>query len=174
MAKDQPKNQSTPETEGGVTDPKEIYGITDRDLLFDCPHCGKNFVIDQQAAGSAFSCPECERDIEIPPLETLMSAASQATPEVQEDMDDAINGTDGRVLELQHELNQAHEEIALLKTEIEELRFRRRFLEKEKSKHAKLVEDINSQVRILRASLDQISETLNDSGKIGRDTQQID
>ena len=53
--------------------PDDQYGITEDDLVFDCPFCGRNFVIDQQAAGRSFPCPGCGKDIEIPTIEALAS-----------------------------------------------------------------------------------------------------
>jgi predicted RNA-binding Zn-ribbon protein involved in translation (DUF1610 family)/FtsZ-binding cell division protein ZapB len=160
-----PPPSQPPESDSGS---ENAYGITDHDLVFDCPHCGRNFVIDQRAAGRAFPCPECEREIEIPPLEELLESGNGG-PSAEE----AANNADGHVLQLQHELDQAHEEISTLKTEIEELRFRRRYLEKEKAEHARLVEDLNEQVAIMRASLDQMAESLRATEKTARDTQQI-
>ncbi len=161
---------SSPSPEDGL-DAGNSYEITDHDLMFDCPHCGWNFVIDQQAAGRAFPCPKCEQEIEIPPLDVLEKEAAEATTNDQEEP--AINGADGRVLQLQHELDRAHEEIFTLKTEIDELRFRRRYLEKDKADNARMIEDVNEQVLIMKASLDQIVESLRVCEKNVRDTQEI-
>ena len=33
--------------------------IRDTDIVFDCPHCGKNLVIDYRGAGLQINCSEC-------------------------------------------------------------------------------------------------------------------
>ena len=166
--------------------PDDQYAITEDDLVFDCPFCGRNFVIDKQAAGRTFPCPGCDRDIEIPPIEDLLSnnndddhdepddeTNSESPDNLDANDQNELEEEDVRVLDLQHALDQAHEEISMLKSEIDELRFRRRFLEKEKAENARMVEDLNDQLRILRATMDQMTDTLRSTEKRPRDTQQI-
>lgn len=40
--------------------------IRDTDIVFDCPHCGKNLVIDYRGAGLQISCTECGRNVLVP------------------------------------------------------------------------------------------------------------
>ena len=37
----------------------ESAEIRDTDIVFDCPHCGKNLVIDYRGAGLQINCSEC-------------------------------------------------------------------------------------------------------------------
>ena len=34
--------------------------------MFDCPHCGKNLVIDYRGAGLQISCSDCGKDVLVP------------------------------------------------------------------------------------------------------------
>ena len=40
--------------------------IRDTDIVFDCPHCGKNLVIDYRGAGLQISCSECGESVLVP------------------------------------------------------------------------------------------------------------
>jgi Zn finger protein HypA/HybF involved in hydrogenase expression len=41
--------------------------ITQRDILFECPACGKNLVVDQSAEGLIVDCPQCHTSVIVPP-----------------------------------------------------------------------------------------------------------
>ena len=40
--------------------------IRDTDIVFDCPHCGKNLVIDYRGAGLQISCSQCGKEVLVP------------------------------------------------------------------------------------------------------------
>ena len=40
--------------------------IRDTDIVFDCPHCGKNLVIDYRGAGLEINCSECGQSVLVP------------------------------------------------------------------------------------------------------------
>ena len=40
--------------------------IRDTDIVFDCPHCGKNLVIDYRGAGLQINCCECGEPVLVP------------------------------------------------------------------------------------------------------------
>ena len=40
--------------------------IRDTDIVFDCPHCGKNLVIDYRGAGLQITCSECGESVLVP------------------------------------------------------------------------------------------------------------
>ena len=52
---DVPVRENTEETE-----------IRDTDIVFDCPHCGKNLVIDYRGAGLQINCSECGEPVLVP------------------------------------------------------------------------------------------------------------
>ena len=40
--------------------------IRDTDIVFDCPHCGKNLVIDYRGAGLQINCSDCGKSVLVP------------------------------------------------------------------------------------------------------------
>ena len=40
--------------------------IRDTDIVFDCPHCGKNLVIDYRGAGLQINCSACGESVLVP------------------------------------------------------------------------------------------------------------
>ena len=54
MADDQ-----TEEMEVTIREDVDEAEIRDTDIVFDCPHCGKNLVIDYRGAGLQINCSSC-------------------------------------------------------------------------------------------------------------------
>ena len=51
---------------GGAAPPAPIIEVTDRDIVFDCPHCAGELVIDQDGAGMTLACSHCEKEVTVP------------------------------------------------------------------------------------------------------------
>ncbi len=49
-----------------VRENTEDAEILDTDIVFDCPHCGKNLVIDYRGAGLQIQCSECGESVLVP------------------------------------------------------------------------------------------------------------
>ena len=49
-----------------VRENTEEAEIRDTDIVFDCPHCGKNLVIDYRGAGLQINCSECGESVLVP------------------------------------------------------------------------------------------------------------
>ena len=49
-----------------VRENTEDEEIRDTDIVFDCPHCGKNLVIDYRGAGLQIRCSECGEPTLVP------------------------------------------------------------------------------------------------------------
>ena len=41
--------------------------VSPRDILFECPSCGKNLVVDEAAQGLIIDCPQCHISVIVPP-----------------------------------------------------------------------------------------------------------
>ena len=54
------------ETEVPVRENGDETEIRDTDIVFDCPHCGKNLVIDYRGAGLQINCSECGESVLVP------------------------------------------------------------------------------------------------------------
>lgn len=48
------------------TQDAEDAEILDTDIVFDCPHCGKNLVIDYRGAGLQINCSQCGEPTLVP------------------------------------------------------------------------------------------------------------
>ena len=54
------------ESDVQVRENTEEADIRDTDIVFDCPHCGKNLVIDYRGAGLQINCTECGEPVLVP------------------------------------------------------------------------------------------------------------
>lgn len=54
--------------------------ITERDILFECPSCGKNLVVDESAEGVIVDCPRCAIKVIVPPKARPDVKAVAASP----------------------------------------------------------------------------------------------
>jgi predicted RNA-binding Zn-ribbon protein involved in translation (DUF1610 family) len=50
--------------------------INSRDIVFECPSCGNNLVVDESAQGLIVDCPQCRISVIVPPK----PASTPATP----------------------------------------------------------------------------------------------
>lgn len=57
---------NTEEMDALETQSAEEAEIRDTDIVFDCPHCGKNLVIDYRGAGLQINCSECGESVLVP------------------------------------------------------------------------------------------------------------
>ncbi len=62
--------------------PGDDAGITDNDIVFDCPHCGKNLVVEARGAGLMIPCPDCHNRIQVPDAEAGDEEAEDAATDV--------------------------------------------------------------------------------------------
>ena len=46
--------------------PSQELTISARDVLFECPACQKNLVIDEDATGMTIECPQCGTNVIVP------------------------------------------------------------------------------------------------------------
>lgn len=60
---------------------EEETEIRDTDIVFDCPHCGHNLVIDYQGAGMIITCVECHNPVQVPIPEGMQLSDFDQRPE---------------------------------------------------------------------------------------------
>lgn len=75
-------------------DRSQMVTVTDRDIVFDCPHCRGELVVDQEGAGMSLSCSHCGRTIAIP----VRPPPAQAVAAVREENASAALPKDPRVM----------------------------------------------------------------------------
>lgn len=133
--------------------------ITENDIVFDCPHCGKSLAIDQRGAGLIVTCPDCQQPVQVPGL----------PPEVRRHVRDGTqrpptSPAPGKDLtELQEELTAAHEKIARLVESLEEVRERRRVLEQLRSENIARFRQIGKEIETIQHAIDRIVAHLQDA-----------
>ena len=60
------KNAPEPRREPVDAQDAESAEIRDTDIVFDCPQCGKNLVIDSRGAGLQIECSSCGSNVLVP------------------------------------------------------------------------------------------------------------
>jgi len=111
------------ETEVMVRDDVDEAEIRDTDIVFDCPHCGKNLVIDYRGAGLQINCSACGEsalvpipdgmelhDLDLDPGEILKQLF--ATRRNYQKAELAIKGLKARLVQLQEALGVMQEVVA--------------------------------------------------------------
>lgn len=123
------------------------------DIVFDCPHCGKSLAIDTRGAGLMINCPECQLDVQVPgvPLsERQADAGNPAAP--------ALNPA-----ELSEALDASHAKIERLVASLEEVRERRRYLEKIRSDNMARFDLISKDLVTIQNAVDRIVAIIQDA-----------
>lgn len=59
---------------------KELV-IGPRDILFECPACGKSLVVDEAGEGMIVDCPQCHINVIVPPKASVAPAVTTPIPE---------------------------------------------------------------------------------------------
>jgi len=50
------------------------------DIIFNCPHCGLNLEVDQDAAGQQFDCPTCQKPVTVPAASASSARSTLPVP----------------------------------------------------------------------------------------------
>lgn len=123
------------------------------DILFGCPHCGKNLAIDYRGAGLITNCTECGEQVEVPIPEGMDLSDLDLGPDDQE----------LRILNLRRSLSTAESRIAELEEQVATLERRRAALEKTRAEAWSRFEEISKAAEIVRRSQLEVSSAI---GKI--------
>ncbi len=87
--------------------------VSETDIVFDCPYCGKNLCIDYHGAGLMVACPDCEKRIQVPIPEGMdITDFDSSTEEVRVrliHMREALIEAQSRLTEQQQELASLRE-----------------------------------------------------------------
>ena len=108
----------------GVAEDAEPAGeedIGDTDIVFDCPHCGHNLVIDYRGAGLQINCAKCGQAVSVPIPEDMSIADLDVEPgEILKQLFKTrrmLRDAENRIVELENELAAANQrEMALGQT----------------------------------------------------------
>ena len=130
-----------------------------KDIIFDCEVCGKSLVINALGAGLAVTCPDCgaEQQVPLPGGAEVTNPAAEpnaATAAVEE------QGGEHQLPEISDVLTDAREQINALTLQVEELQFRRRFLEKRHALASQGLQSLRREISMIRTAMDQMDEIL--------------
>jgi hypothetical protein len=127
--------------------------VAANDIVFDCPHCGKSLAIDTRGAGLMINCPECQQDVQVPgmPLSERQPDAGSPAPQPADPAD------------LTEALGASHTKIERLVASLEEVRERRRYLEKIRSDNMARFELISKDLVTIQNAMDRIVAILQDA-----------
>lgn len=147
------------------------------DIIFDCPHCGKSLAIDPRGAGLIIACPDCHQNVTVPglppdqqPEEKAAEDAAEAAVDAEESQEavagdpaGALEDPMGRIQQLSEALATSQAKIERLVASLEEVRERRRYLEKLRSDNMARFEDIGKDMVLIQDAVDRIVAILQDA-----------
>lgn len=178
------------ENDASINEDGNGVKINDSDIVFECEHCGKSFVIESAGAGMVIQCPDCHNDIRVPEPEPESDEESEAEETGGSGLDiespRADLGNDETVLRETSDTSadsdqggaddslSDRDKLAAMSSEIEELRARRRYLEKMRADHARIFQNIARQVIMLQTAVKQLADFLKIAQESSEDTQEID
>lgn len=130
-----------------------------KDIVFDCGVCGKSLVINALGAGLAITCPDCSAEQQVP----LSGDVEVASPAVEPNAATAVADEpemEHKLPEISEVLADTREQINTLKSENEELQFRRRFLEKRHTLASQSLQTFQREMTMIRTTMDRMDEVL--------------
>ena len=138
------------------SDPTQLIDTTEvreGDILFDCPHCGKNLAIEAAGAGLMVPCVGCGKPVQVPipdaaTPEAPVAAVPRPVPAENEDPQDTIQQLDAA-------LSMANQQIDRLMAEKEALQERRAFLEQIRVTGAARLEQVALELATMQDALDR-------------------
>lgn len=140
------------------------------DIIFDCPHCSKSLAIDHRGAGLVITCPDCSQPVQVPGLPPEEREGLRAD-EGGDDEDEAVpvvtpaaaGDLQKRVDDLEEALEASHTKVARLVESLEEVRERRRYLEKLRTDNIARFKQIGKELETIQHAMDRIVAHLQDA-----------
>lgn len=137
-------------------------GTKDRDIIFDCPHCGRSLAISERGAGLMVTCPDCQRDVQVPG----MPLASRGDAELEEvAAEDIAADPNKRVEALTEALTSSQAKVQRLVESLEEIRERRRYLEKLRADNMTRFQQIGKELGVVQNAFDRIVGLMQDAAE---------
>lgn len=127
--------------------------IREGDILFDCPHCGKNMAIEAAGAGLMIPCAACGKDVQVP----IPDAATPEEPLGAVPRSPLGNGESSEdvIRQLDAALAMANEQVDQLIAEKEALHERRAYLEQIRMATTSRFETIAMELETVQDALDR-------------------
>jgi predicted nucleic acid-binding Zn-ribbon protein len=132
--------------------PSHPTTITEQDIVFECPYCGKSMAIDKRGMGLTIECPDCQGLVRVP---TVSEKTSHSPDSVHLPVEGLANALDDSRQNVQDLLRQ-----------VEELSQRREELETQAIEQDKRLEELRREFATIQSALDRVSLLmLTDSNK---------
>ncbi|MFH1477546.1 MAG: hypothetical protein ABIH24_08690 [Verrucomicrobiota bacterium] len=128
------------------------------DIIFECSVCGKSLVINALGAGLAVTCPDCGAEQQVPLSGGVDAANSAVEPETAAAAGE--QAVEHEFPEISDVLADAHAQINALKSENDELQFRRRFLEKRHALASRNLQAFRREMIVIREAMDRTEAIL--------------
>lgn len=132
---------------------EDVTDILEGDILFDCPHCGKNMAIEAAGAGLMVPCASCGRPVQVPIPDTGTPEAPVAT--VPRPITAGDEDPQTTIRQLDAALAMANQTIDRLVAEKEALQERRAFLEQMRNANTGRFEQIAAELGTVQDALDR-------------------
>ena len=116
--------------------------ITDSDIVFECPKCGKSMAIESKGAGRIVTCPRCRHRVVVP---------------------DDRTGTQPAVPETPVHYTESDLKIQQLTTSLKELTARRKYLEHLRSENLSRFRSLKDELAVIQQALDRINSLFVDT-----------
>lgn len=139
-----------------ITEDELNKAAFEQDIAFECGVCGKSLVINALGAGLAITCPACGAELEVPSSGGGEAPISKAhAPSAAE-----AGKAEQEFPEISEVLADAREQISTLKSEIDELQVRRKFLEKRYALTSQGLTLLRQEMTHVRTALDKVDVLL--------------
>ena len=134
------------------TQAMDMTEIREGDILFDCPHCGKNMAIEAAGAGLMVACASCGKAVQVPIPDAATPEAPVAPPPRP-----AAEGEDPQatIRQLDAALAMANQQVDRLMAEKEALQERRAFLEQIRVSSQARFEQVAQELSTVQDALDR-------------------
>ncbi|HYY29342.1 MAG TPA: hypothetical protein VE860_15420 [Chthoniobacterales bacterium] len=160
-------------TQDSVPSPDQIESagvqVTERDIVFDCPHCGGELAIDMDGAGMEVNCAHCGARLTVPEyqgpsLQFLQAATSKLAKAIQA----ARNATpkkyhfEGRTTDdLSHRKMELQRALRETQTQVNEVKGHIHHATIQLHRYQLRLEIIQERQAELKAELDALTQALN-------------
>ncbi|NCC53651.1 MAG: hypothetical protein EOM20_20915 [Spartobacteria bacterium] len=155
----------------------DIGDVTENDIVFNCPACGKSLAIDRRGAGLLIACSDCGEKITVPVPEDMLDdeeGYGEGQGDFDEDIEEGeadanlnetgvldLSGLDEdekveRILELEQSLAASQSRVQELVQSLQEVYNRRNYLEDIRVENLERSEKISRELALIQDALDRI------------------
>jgi hypothetical protein len=136
----------------------------ERDIIFDCPHCGRSLAINERGAGLIVTCPDCQREAQVPGILLEAQAADEIGQE-ENPLPPEVAGADpnSRLQALADALANSQAKVKRLVESLEGVRERRTYLEQVRADNMTRFELIGKDLVTIQSAMDRIVGHLQDA-----------